>query len=195
MTGGNSNEREAGWVVFAGLNGRAEHRDTARGVGRGVRVRGWRIVGEFEDRGISGAKGREKRPGFDRLLKAATTHKIDVVAAWSVDRLGARCRTLSGSSENSARSGAISILSGRRLTRPPQPATPSSKCSGFAEFERSIIQERVKAGMARARKHRTRSGKPIGQPPISQGQGRGDPSRAGARNRHPQNHPAVRDRR
>ena len=111
-------------------------------------MRCWRIVGEFEDRRISGAKGREKRPGFDRLLKAATTHKIDVVAAWSVDRLGARCRTLSGSSENSARSGAISILSGRRLTRPPQPATPSSKCSGFAEFERSIIQERVKAGMA-----------------------------------------------
>ena len=96
MTGGNSNEREAGWVVFAGLNGRAEHRDTARGVGRGVRVRGWRIVGEFEDRGISGAKGREKRPGFDRLLKAATTHKIDVVAAWSVDRLGRSLQDLVG---------------------------------------------------------------------------------------------------
>ena len=50
--------------------------------------RGWRIVGEFEDKGVSGAKGREKRPGFDRLLKSATTRKIDVVAAWSVDRLG-----------------------------------------------------------------------------------------------------------
>src|SRR6516165_3692705 len=51
-------------------------------------ARGWGIVEEFEDNGISGAKGREKRPGFDRLLRAATTRKIDVVAAWSVDRLG-----------------------------------------------------------------------------------------------------------
>ena len=52
------------------------------------KARGWRIVEEFEAKGISGAKGREKRPGFDRLLRAATTRKIDVVAAWSVDRLG-----------------------------------------------------------------------------------------------------------
>jgi DNA invertase Pin-like site-specific DNA recombinase len=50
--------------------------------------RKWRIVEEFVDNGISGAKGREKRPGFDRLLKAVVRREIDVVAAWSVDRLG-----------------------------------------------------------------------------------------------------------
>ncbi len=49
---------------------------------------GWEIVEEFVDRGISGAKGRDKRPAFDRLGKAATRREIDVVMAWSVDRLG-----------------------------------------------------------------------------------------------------------
>jgi DNA invertase Pin-like site-specific DNA recombinase len=52
--------------------------------------RGWEIVAEFEDAGISGAKGREDRPGFDALLKAAAQRRkrFDVVMAWSVDRLG-----------------------------------------------------------------------------------------------------------
>ncbi len=49
---------------------------------------GWEAVEEFVDRGISGAKGRDKRPAFDRLCKAATRRQVDVVMAWSVDRLG-----------------------------------------------------------------------------------------------------------
>ena len=60
-------------------------------------TRGWRIVEEFVDNGVSGAKGRDKRPGFDRLLKAPTRRKIDVVAAWSVDRLGRSLQDLVGS--------------------------------------------------------------------------------------------------
>ena len=49
---------------------------------------GWEVVEVYEDAGISGAKGREQRPAFDRLLKDATRRKFDMVAAWSVDRLG-----------------------------------------------------------------------------------------------------------
>ncbi len=49
---------------------------------------GWQVVGEFVDQGISGAKGRDKRPAFDRLCKATTRREVDVVMAWSVDRLG-----------------------------------------------------------------------------------------------------------
>jgi hypothetical protein len=49
---------------------------------------GWRVVEVFEDNGISGAKGRDKRPAFDRMLKAVIVRKIDVVAAWSTDRIG-----------------------------------------------------------------------------------------------------------
>ena len=49
---------------------------------------GWLIVEIYEDAGISGAKGRDKRPAFDRLLKDAARRRFDLVAAWSVDRLG-----------------------------------------------------------------------------------------------------------
>src|SRR5262245_23345890 len=49
---------------------------------------GWDIVQEFVDKGISGTKGREKRPGFDSLCKGMARREFDQVAAWSVDRLG-----------------------------------------------------------------------------------------------------------
>jgi DNA invertase Pin-like site-specific DNA recombinase len=53
-----------------------------------VEGHGCRVVEFFEDAGISGAKGRDKRPGLDRLLKAVARRDVDMVAAWSVDRLG-----------------------------------------------------------------------------------------------------------
>jgi predicted site-specific integrase-resolvase len=49
---------------------------------------GSQVVEEYVDRGISGARGRDKRPAFDRLLKDATRRQFDLVMAWSVDRLG-----------------------------------------------------------------------------------------------------------
>ena len=54
------------------------------------------MVEEFVDAGVSGAKGRDKRPAFDRLCKAVTRRKIDVVAAWSLDRLGRSLQDLVG---------------------------------------------------------------------------------------------------
>jgi DNA invertase Pin-like site-specific DNA recombinase len=56
--------------------------------------KGWEIVNQYVDNGISGAKGREKRPEFDRLLKDATRRRFDVLMAWSVDRLGRSLRDL-----------------------------------------------------------------------------------------------------
>jgi Resolvase, N terminal domain len=50
--------------------------------------RGWTVAAEFCDEGISGANGRDKRPAFDKLCRAVVRHQFDVVAAWSVDRLG-----------------------------------------------------------------------------------------------------------
>ena len=50
--------------------------------------RSWDVVHEFSDQGISGAKDRDKRPAFDRMLKGATRREFDMIAAWSVDRLG-----------------------------------------------------------------------------------------------------------
>src|SRR6202023_1379672 len=49
---------------------------------------GWQVVKVYEDAGISGAKGRDKRPGLDTMLKAVNAREFDMVAAWSVDRLG-----------------------------------------------------------------------------------------------------------
>jgi DNA invertase Pin-like site-specific DNA recombinase len=57
---------------------------------------GRQVVGFYEDNGISGAKGRDKRSGFDRLLKDATARKINMIAAWSVDRLGRSLQDLVG---------------------------------------------------------------------------------------------------
>ena len=56
--------------------------------------RGWEIVEIYTDNGISGSKGREKRPGFDRLHQDATRGKFDIVMSWSVDRLGRSLKDL-----------------------------------------------------------------------------------------------------
>ena len=57
---------------------------------------GWTLVEEYADEGISGAKGRDQRPEFDRLLKDIVRRRIDIVAAWSVDRLGRSLQDLVG---------------------------------------------------------------------------------------------------
>ena len=49
---------------------------------------GWTVVAVFTDEGISGAKGRDQRPGFDALLKGVARKEFDMIAAWSVCRLG-----------------------------------------------------------------------------------------------------------
>src|SRR5215510_3244683 len=57
---------------------------------------GWLVVAEFVDEGISGTKGRERRPGYDRLLCGMARRQFDQVAAWSVDRLGRSLQDLVG---------------------------------------------------------------------------------------------------
>jgi DNA invertase Pin-like site-specific DNA recombinase len=136
--------------------------------------RGWTVVEEFVDAGISGAKGREKRPGFDRLLKAVTRRKVDIVAAWSVDRLGRSLQDLVGFLGELKGAGVDLYLDRQGVDT----STPAGKAlfqmlGVFAEFERSIIQERIAAGIARARATGTKSGKPIGRARI-------DPAREAA---------------
>ena len=57
---------------------------------------GWRVVVTFADKGISGSKGRDKRPEFDRLCGGIARREFDLVAAWSVDRLGRSLQDLVG---------------------------------------------------------------------------------------------------
>src|SRR5258707_3379523 len=57
---------------------------------------GWEVIAEISDRGISGAKGRDRRPGLDRLLKGVARRDFDLVAAWSVCRLSRSLKDLVG---------------------------------------------------------------------------------------------------
>jgi DNA invertase Pin-like site-specific DNA recombinase len=125
---------------------------------------GWIIADEFADKGISGAKGRDKRPEFDRLLREVVRSKIDVVAAWSVDRLGRSLQDLVGFLGELNSVGCDLYLEKQAVdTTTPAGRALFQMLGVFAEFERAIIQERIHAGLARARAKGTRSGKPIGR--------------------------------
>ena len=144
-------------------------------------ARGWHIVGEFKDEGVSGSKGRDARPGFDRLHKAVTRRSIDVVAAWAVDRLGRSLRHLVDFLAELDGVGCDLYLHQQALdTTTPAGRAMFGMCGVFAEFERSMIVERVNAGIARARENGTRSGRAIGRPKISPSQRGRHPSSAGA---------------
>src|SRR5215207_1395035 len=124
---------------------------------------GCEVTKVYKDHGISGAKGRDKRPAFDALCRDATKRQFDMVMAWSVDRLGRSLQDL------------IAFLSDLHALRIDlflhQQGIDTTTSSGkamfqmmgvFAEFERAMIQERVRAGIARARSE----GKRLGRPPI-----------------------------
>ena len=126
------------------------------------------IVKVFKDHGISGAKGRDKRPQFDALCKAVTRREIDLVMAWSVDRLGRSLQDLVEFLSELHASGVDLFLHQQGLdTTTPAGKAMFGMMGVFAEFERAMIQERVRAGLARARAQGTKSGKPIGRPTIS----------------------------
>ena len=127
---------------------------------------GWSVVATFEDAGISGAKGRDKRPGYDALLKAISRREVDIVAAWSVDRLGRSLQDLVSFLADIQAKGCDLYLHQQAVDS----STPSGRAlfqlSGvFAEFERELIKTRINAGLDRARSKGVRLGrKPI--PPI-----------------------------
>ena len=129
---------------------------------------GWEVVAQFTDDGISGGKGRDKRPGFDALLKAATRREVDVVAAWSVDRLGRSLQDLVAFLSELHGVGCDLYLHVQGLdTTTPAGKAMFQMLGVFAEFEGSIIKERIAAGIDRAREQGTKSGKPFGRPTIS----------------------------
>src|ERR1700733_2741351 len=102
---------------------------------------GWRVVEFFEDAGISGAKGRDKRPGLDRLLKAVARREVDMVAAWSVDRLGrSLIDLLDFLRELHAKSSTCSCISRASTPRRRRARAMFQMLGVFAEFERSMIR-------------------------------------------------------
>ena len=124
---------------------------------------GWEVVEVYSDE-IGGAKGRERRPAFDRMLKAAVHRKFDMIAAWSVDRLGRSLQDLVVFLGELKAAGVDLFLHQQALDT----STPSGRAlfqmlGVFAEFEAAMIRERTRAGLVRARAQ----GKRLGRPPIT----------------------------
>ena len=125
---------------------------------------GWHVVDEYTDKGISGAKGRDQRPAFDAMLTAATRREFDLIMAWSVDRLGRSLQHLVGFLDEVHAKGIDLYLHQQGIdTTTPAGKAMFQMCGVFAEFERSMIRERVHAGLRRARKQ----GKTLGRPRVS----------------------------
>jgi DNA invertase Pin-like site-specific DNA recombinase len=122
--------------------------------------RGWQVTEVYRDAGISGAKGRDQRPGLDALLKDASRRKFDVVMAWAIDRLGRSLVDLLGTIQHLEAVGADLYLDQQSIDT----TTPAGKLlfqmtGAFAEFERSLIRQRVRAGLSIIKAKIERDGK------------------------------------
>jgi DNA invertase Pin-like site-specific DNA recombinase len=128
---------------------------------------GWEIWKVYEDAGISGAKGRDKRPGLDAMLKAVNAKQFDLVATWSVDRLGRSLTDLLGILQELRDKGVDLFLHQQGLDTSTTAGKAMFQMLGvFAEFERGIIRERVNAGLARARANGTKLGRRRVEPTV-----------------------------
>jgi DNA invertase Pin-like site-specific DNA recombinase len=141
--------------------------------------RGWGVVEIYRDAGISGSKGRDQRPGLDAMLNDASRRKFEVVMAWAIDRVGRSLIDLLGTIKHLEDCGVDLYLDQQNIDT----TTPAGKLlfqmtGAFAEFERSMIRQRVNAGLdtvkarierdgkftSKAGKIRKRLGRPGGEP-------------------------------
>ena len=130
-------------------------------INRVAELKGYKIVHTFKDEGISGAKGRDERKGFDELIKGAVKKDFDMILCWSVDRLGRSLQDLvSFLNEIHSVNCDLYIHQSGIDTSTPSGKMMFQMCGVFAEFERGMIRERVISGQNRAKEQ----GKHIGRP-------------------------------
>jgi DNA invertase Pin-like site-specific DNA recombinase len=124
-------------------------------------ARGWNIVAQFTDDGITGATGRNGRPALDAMLKAATRGEFDLVAVWALDRLGRSLQHLV-ETVNELRALSVDLFSYQQSldTTTPAGRLAFQVFGALSEYERSLIKERVRAGIERARRNGTKLGRP-----------------------------------
>lgn len=121
----------------------------------------WCVVAELTDQAISGAKGRIERPAFDEMHRMIQRRQIDVVCAWSIDRLGRSLQHLTAFMGELQASGVDLYVHQQAINT----ATPAGRMvfgifSALGEYERELIRERINAGLARAKAE----GKKLGRP-------------------------------
>jgi DNA invertase Pin-like site-specific DNA recombinase len=123
--------------------------------------RGWTIINVYEDNGIAGATGRDRRPGLDALMKDASRARFAMVMAWALDRLGRSLRNLLDTLQDLEGANTDLFLHQQAIDT----TTPAGRVffhilGAFSEFERDMIRDRVNAGLDRARAKGVRLGRP-----------------------------------
>ena len=109
--------------------------------------RGWDVVEVYRDAGISGAKGRNGRPGLDSMLKDASRRKFDIVMAWAIDRLGRSLSDLLDTIRHLEACGVDLYLDQQAIdTTTPMGKLVFQLTGAFAQFERTMIRQRIKPG-------------------------------------------------
>jgi len=121
--------------------------------------RGWQVVEEFTDQGVSGCK--ESRPALNRLMSDACRRRFDAILVWKIDRFGRSLKHLVNALAELAALGVAFVSLRDNLDL----STPSGRLTfqiigAMAEFERALIQERVRAGLRSARAKGRRLGRP-----------------------------------
>jgi DNA invertase Pin-like site-specific DNA recombinase len=124
--------------------------------------RGWHVVEEYVDHGVSGAK--ESRPALNRLMTDAKQRQFDIVACWKLDRFGRSVAHVVVALADLEALGIAFVSLKDNLDL----GTPSGRfmfqiIAAFAELERAMIKDRVKAGLQNAK----RKGKRLGRPPAT----------------------------
>jgi DNA invertase Pin-like site-specific DNA recombinase len=135
-----------------------------------AQARGWKLVGVFSDR-ASGAK--ERRPGLDALLEAARKRKFQLLVVTRLDRLARSLKHLVLLLDELRELGVSFVSLKENLeTESAAGRMMFGMIAVFAEFEREIVRERILLGMAHAKVHGTKSGRPVGRPKVVFNRGR-----------------------
>ena len=126
-----------------------------------ARRRSWDVVEVYSDAGISGAKGRNGRPGLDTMLKDASRRKFDIVMAWAIDRVGRSLSDLLDTIQHLEACGVDLYLDQQAIdTTTPMGKLVFQLTGAFAEFETTMIRQRIKAGLKRAVAQGVKLGRP-----------------------------------
>lgn len=125
-----------------------------------VQARGWMIFKEYVDNGVSGSKDR--RPMLDAMMDDARKRKIDLILCWRLDRLGRSLKHLILTLDELQAVGAGFVSYKENIDLTTSTGRLMFQLLGaFAEFERNLIQERVRAGIQNARSKGKRLGRPV----------------------------------
>jgi len=127
-----------------------------------ILINGWELVDTYVDEGVSGTKGRDKRPQFDRLCKDMIRRRFTRIMVWDVSRLGRSLQHLVEFLNDVISVNCHLYIHQSGLdTSTPSGRMMFQMVGVFSEFERSMISERVKLGLRRVERNGQKLGRPI----------------------------------